>query len=87
MKEVIYRQKENFSDSEVKEAQERLNEVYDAFSEKHGFINSLSNTRALREDSNFPLVSSIEILDDEDQFKEKGDIFQRTITKARLLTM
>lgn len=86
LKEVIYRQKENFSDSEVKEAQVRLNEVYDAFSEKHGFINSLSNTRALREDSNFPLVSSIEILDDEDQFKEKGDIFsKRTITKAKVV--
>lgn len=86
LKEVIYRQKENFSDSEVKEAQERLNEVYDAFSEKHGFINNLSNTRALREDSNFPLVSSIEILDDEDQFKEKGDIFsKRTITKAKVV--
>ncbi len=86
MKEVIYRQKEDFSDSEVKEAQERLNEVYDAFSKKHGFINSLSNTRALREDSNFPLVSSIEILDDEDQFKEKGDIFsKRTITKAKVV--
>ena len=86
LKEVIYRQKEDFSDSEVKEAQERLNEVYDAFSKKHGFINSLSNTRALREDSNFPLVSSIEILDDEDQFKEKGDIFsKRTITKAKVV--
>lgn len=86
LKEVIYRQKEDFSDSEVKEAQERLNEVYDAFSKKHGFINSLSNTRALREDSNFPLVSSIEILDDEDQFKEKGDIFsKRTITKAKIV--
>jgi len=86
LKEVIYRQKEDFSDSEVKEAQERLNEVYDAFSKKHGFINSISNTRALREDSNFPLVSSIEILDDEDQFKEKGDIFsKRTITKAKVV--
>lgn len=86
LKEVIYRQKEDFSDSEVKEAQERLNEVYDAFSKKHGFINSLSNTRSLREDSNFPLVSSIEILDDEDQFKEKGDIFsKRTITKAKVV--
>ena len=86
LKEVIYRQKEDFSDSGVKEAQIRLNEVYDAFSEKHGFINSLSNTRALREDSNFPLVSSIEILDDEDQFKEKGDIFsKRTITKAKVV--
>ena len=86
LKEVIYRQKEDFSDSEVKEAQAKLNEVYDSFSEKHGFINSLSNTRALKEDSNFPLVSSIEVLDDEDQFKEKSDIFtKRTITRAKVV--
>lgn len=86
LKEVIYRQKEDFSDSAVKEAQEKLNEVYDSFSEKHGFINNLSNTRALKEDSNFPLVSSIEVLDDEDQFKEKSDIFsKRTITKSKVV--
>lgn len=86
LKEVIYRQKEDFTDEEIQESQAKLNEVYDSFSEKHGFINSLSNTRALREDSNFPLVSSIEILDDEDQFKEKSDIFtKRTITKAKVV--
>ena len=86
LKEVIYRQKEDFSDVEVKEAQAKLNEVYDRFSEKHGFINNLSNTRALKEDSNFPLVSSVEVIDDEDQFKEKGDIFtKRTITKAKVV--
>ncbi|MBF3368279.1 hypothetical protein ISU89_20210, partial [Leptospira interrogans serovar Pomona] len=75
-----------FSDEEIKKSQAKLNEVYDNFSKKHGFINSLSNTRALKEDSNFPLVSSIEILDDEDNFKAKSDIFsKRTITKAKVV--
>ena len=63
LKDVIYKQKEDFSDDEVKKAQEKLNEIYDSFSKKHGYVNNLSNTRALKEDSNFPLVSSIEILD------------------------
>lgn len=86
LKDVIYKQKEDFSDDEVKKAQEKLNEVYDNFSKKHGFINNLSNTRALKEDSNFPLVSSIEILDEEENFKAKGDIFsKRTITKAKII--
>ena len=86
LKDVIYKQKEDFSDDEVKKAQEKLNEVYDNFSKKHGFINNLSNTRALKEDSNFPLVSSIEILDEEENFKAKGDIFsKRTITKAKVI--
>ncbi|HGA0236082.1 TPA: helicase-related protein [Streptococcus agalactiae] len=86
LKDLIYKQKEDFSDDEVKTAQEKLNEVYDNFSKKHGFINNLSNTRALKEDSNFPLVSSIEILDEEENFKAKGDIFsKRTITKAKTI--
>lgn len=86
LKDVIYKQKEDYSDDEVKKAQEKLNEVYDRFSKKHGFINNLSNTRALKEDSNFPLVSSIEILDEEENFKAKGDIFsKRTITKAKII--
>ncbi|HDF0353179.1 TPA: DEAD/DEAH box helicase family protein [Staphylococcus aureus] len=86
LKDVIEKQKDDFSDEEIKESQAKLNEVYDNFSKKHGFINSLSNTRALKEDSNFPLVSSIEILDDEDNFKAKSDIFsKRTITKAKVV--
>lgn len=86
LKDVIYKQKEDFSDDEVKNAQEKLNKVYDSFSKKHGYINNLSNTRALKEDSNFPLVSSIEILNEEEIFKAKGDIFsKRTITKAKTI--
>lgn len=86
LKDVIYKQKEDFSDDEVKKSQEKLNEIYDSFSKKHGYINNLSNTRALKEDSNFPLVSSIEILDEEENFKAKGDIFlKRTITKAKTI--
>ena len=86
LKDVIYKQKEDFSDDEVKNAQEKLNKVYDSFSKKHGYVNNLSNTRALKEDSNFPLVSSIEILDEEENFKAKGDIFsKRTITKAKTI--
>lgn len=86
LKAVIYKQKEDFSDDEVRKAQEKLNEVYDSFSKKHGYVNNLSNTRVLKEDSNFPLVSSIEILDEEENFKAKGDIFsKRTITKAKII--
>lgn len=86
LKDVIYKQKEDFSDDEVRKAQEKLNEVYDSFSKKHEYVNNLSNTRALKEDSNFPLVSSIEILDEEENFKAKGDIFsKRTITKAKVI--
>ncbi|MDK6727609.1 hypothetical protein QP328_12755, partial [Neisseria mucosa] len=48
LKDVIYKQKEDFSEAEIKESQDKLNVVYDSFSKKHGFVNNLSNTRALR---------------------------------------
>ena len=84
LKDVIEAQTQGSSDEVVEGKQVVLNEIYDAFSKKHGYLNSLSNTRALKEDSNFPLVSSIEVLDDEENFKAKGDIFsKRTIVKAQ----
>lgn len=84
LKDVIEAQTQGASDEVIESKQIVLNEIYDAFSKKHGYLNSLSNTRALKEDSNFPLVSSIEVLDDEENFKAKGDIFsKRTIIKAQ----
>lgn len=85
LKEVIRLQKEDYSDEAIKKAQEKLNEVYDNFSKKHQFINSRQNNRLLSRDSNFPLVSSIEKLE-EGRFKEKGDIFfKRTIAKSKVV--
>ena len=84
LKDVIEAQTQGASDEVIQSKQTVLNEIYDEFSKKHGYLNSLSNTRALREDSNFPLVSSVEVLDDEENFKAKGDIFsKRTIVKAQ----
>ncbi|WP_371821676.1 helicase-related protein [Gemella sp. zg-1178] len=83
LKEVIRLQKEDYSDEEIKEAQNKLNEVYDSFSKKHQFINAKQNNKLLSKDSHYPLVSSIEKLK-EGKFKEKGDIFyKRTIRKAK----
>lgn len=86
LRDVIDSQMEDKSDSEIKAAQENLNKVYDEFSKKNGYINSRSNTSLLSEDSNFALLSSIEKLDEEGKFKEKGDIFsKRTIKKAKAI--
>lgn len=82
LRDVIDSQLEDRSEVEIKETQEHLNKIYDAFSKEHGYINGRMNTRLLSEDSNFALISSIEKLE-EGKFKEKGDIFtKRTIKKA-----
>ncbi len=74
LKEVIQLQKENASDELIQESQHRLNKAYDTFKVNHDYINSTLNRRNLREDSNYPLVSSIEKLD-KGKFAGKGDIF------------
>nr|WP_306816143.1 helicase-related protein [Clostridium tepidum] len=82
LREVIDLQLEDRTEVEIKLAQKKLNDIYDEFSKKNGFINGRMNTRLLSEDSNFALISSIEKLE-EGKFKEKGDIFtKRTIKKA-----
>lgn len=82
--DVIKSQKENLSDEVVKAAQNKLNKIYDTFSKKYGFINGQGNTRLFRQDSSFPLISSLEVLDEDRKFVAKGDIFtKRTIAVAK----
>lgn len=82
--DAIKTQKENLSDEDVTAAQKKLNEVYDVFSKKYGFINKPGNARLFRQDAGFPLVSSIEVLDEDRKFTAKGDIFsKRTIAAAK----
>ncbi|HEL1698125.1 DEAD/DEAH box helicase family protein [Streptococcus suis] len=85
LKEVIQLQKENANDELIQESQHRLNKAYDTFKANHDYINSTLNRRNLREDSNYPLVSSIEKLD-KSKFVGKGDIFfKRTIARAKVV--
>lgn len=85
LRNVIKLQSEDFSDEEIKMSQVALNDVYDKFVKKHGIVNSRANNRLLRSDSNYALISSIEILE-EGKFKEKADIFsKRTIKKAEII--
>ena len=86
LRNVITVQKEDYSEEEVRKSQEALNDVYDTFVKKHGHINDKMNERLFREDANFPLLSSIEVLNDDGEFVEKASIFtRRTIAKAKVI--
>ena len=75
------------SDSEVREEQKRLNSLYDGFVEKHGLLNSMGNRQAFRQDASYPLLCSLEILDEEGRFQAKADIFtKRTIRHRQPVT-
>ncbi|WP_236564329.1 helicase-related protein [Streptococcus halichoeri] len=83
LRQVIAYQKEDYSDTEIKEKQGELNRIYDEFSKKYGILNSKANKKLFREDANYSLLSTLEKLDKEGNFIEKSDIFtKRTIKKA-----
>lgn len=87
LRQVITYQKEDYSDTEIKEKQGDLNRLYDEFSQKHGILNSKANKKLFREDANYSLLSTLEKLDKEGNFIEKSDIFtKRTIKKAMAIT-
>ena len=79
-------------DMELKKAQEELNEEYDDFSKKYGYINDSVNARAFDNDPDYYLLTSIEnkISKDEEDDKpkySKGDVFtKRTIRKSKIIT-
>ena len=64
-----------------------LNRQYDTFTQKYGLINSTGNKRAFSQDSSYPLLSSLEVLDEEGNLERKADIFiKRTIKQPEPVT-
>ena len=76
-------------DLSIRAEQQRLNRLYDRFTEKYGLINSRGNALAFADDSSYYLLCSLEMLDDEDKTKLKGkaDMFtKRTIRQRQSVT-
>ena len=82
---LIEYQTEDYPDYEIKKQQDKLNELYDAFSKKYGIINSRANSSAFNADSSYCLLSSLEILDDEGQFIRKADMFTKRTIKQKVV--
>ena len=71
-------------DGVIAAEQRRLNELYDAFTAKHGLISSRENKRTFDADSSYYLLCSLEILDDDGRLERKSDMFtKRTIQPHR----
>lgn len=84
---VIDVQNKGLSDDKLKKAQEKLNISYDNFSSQYGIINSKSNEKDLKGDGNYYLASSLEIMNDKNEFVRKADIFsKRTIKGAKVVS-
>ncbi|MBC2080267.1 DEAD/DEAH box helicase family protein [Listeria booriae] len=80
-------QLEGFPEIEIREQQQQLNTLYDAFTKKFGLINSQGNKLAFSDDSAYYLLCSLEILDKDGLLKRKADMFtKRTIKQQKVIT-
>ena len=82
-RELIGIQLEGCSEEELLTAQKSLTEKYDLFVKQYGFISSRGNSLAFREDSDYPLLCSLEIVD-EDGNVSKAEMFTKQTIKARV---
>lgn len=79
-------QKENFPDDDIKAEQENLNKLYDKFIEKYGLLSSRGNS-VFKDDNSYPLLTSLEIVNEEGKLERKADMFtKRTIRPHQAVT-
>lgn len=68
-------------------AREKLNQVYDAYVKKNGFLNTQANKRAFRDDPDSPLVRALENWNNEKKTATKADMFSKdTIRRDQPVT-
>ena len=81
-RELIDMQMEGCSEEELADKQRILNSKYDSFTEKYGSINSKGNRLAFRDDSDYPLLCSLEDINEDGEVK-KADMFYKQTIKAK----
>ena len=87
VRKLIEYQTEDYPEEMIRTEQENLNRLYDSYTEKYGLINSRGNYLAFASDESYFLLCSLEVLDDEGNFKRKADMFtKRTIKPHREIT-
>ena len=87
VRKLIEYQTEDYPDDLIRTEQENLNRLYDSFTQQYGLINSRGNYLAFASDESYFLLCSLEVLDDEGNFKRKADMFtKRTIKPHREIT-
>ena len=77
VRNLIELQTEDYPDSEIKQAQDKLNTLYDSFTKKYGLINSRANTSAFSDDSSYALLSALEVIN------EDGELEARRICSSK----
>lgn len=84
VRELIQLQTEDYPDSAIQSAQDKLNEVYDRFTKKYGLINSRANRLVFSDDSSYYLLCSLEVIGENGELKRKADMFTKRTIKPHV---
>lgn len=86
VREVIHTQMLDIcSDEIITSARVHLNEEYGRFVTQFGIINSKANRLAFRHEADYPLLSSLEILQEDGNVKKADIFYKRTIRQKRTI--
>lgn len=72
VRSLITLETEDRPEPEIEAKQAELNQLYDAFQQDFGLINSQQNRRAFSDEHSYYLLCSLEILDEEGQLERKA---------------
>lgn len=81
-RELIDLQLQGCNEEELRSKQEQLNSVYDTLVKEYGYVTGKANSMAFRDDSDYPLICSLEEID-EDGNVRKADMFTKQTIKAK----
>lgn len=86
-RDIIEMQLDECSDERLQSAQAELNTFYDSYNKKFGLINSKGSKSAFVNDVSYPLLCSLEKLDEGGNLAGKADMFtKRTIKQGAKIT-
>lgn len=78
-RQLIFIQTEGCSVEELQLYQGKLNQLYDSFVKEYGPINSKGNRRAFRDDTDYPLLCSLESIDENGNIHKADMFYKQTI--------
>ncbi|WP_457945434.1 SNF2-related protein [Caproiciproducens sp. LBM24188] len=86
LREVIRVQSEDYPDSAVKKTQAELNRLYDSYVKKYGPLTGTGNRLAFSSDADYPLLCSLENVDENHHVTKAAIFTKRTIRPPQPIT-
>lgn len=84
---LIDAQVDDVAEKEIIDLRTKLNHAYDRYTGRFGLLHSRENRRAFERDASYPLLCSLEVVDEDGKLIRKADMFtKRTIRKAKSVT-